>query len=116
MNEVNKESVNGSPKRPLTRQECRQIEKATEAAMQKFNQFCERFADFIYDTDNLDDDKVKAKKIELNAKWRLYAKDHRLTSTSETMFIEYCEKFYEAYKAELRGEASDSSEGKVATE
>lgn len=93
-------TINGSR---LTRQQQREMDRRTEKAMQMFNSLCERFAKFIYETDGITDEMVAARRKELNAKWSLYVKDYRLNESSKTAFKDYCDKFYEAYKAELNG-------------
>lgn len=114
---VDKEAVNGSAPKHLTREQKRQIDRQTEKAMQQFQALCSRFSDFIYNTDDLTDEMVDARRNELNAKWSLYVKEHRLSDSSKTAFRDFCVELYKEYKTELKGgEAEDNSSGKVINE
>lgn len=100
---VDKEAVNGSAPKHLTREQKREIDRATQKAMQQFQALCVRFSEFIYNTDNITDEMVNARRNELNAKWSLYVKENRLNDSSKTAFRDYCVELYKAYKTELKG-------------
>jgi uncharacterized HAD superfamily protein len=96
-------AMNGSSPRPLTREEKRRVDRVTELAMERFNKFAESFSNWLYDTDGLTDEMVKQRVDELNAKWKVYCKEMRLTQESIGAIKEYCEKLYALYKEELTG-------------
>jgi 4-alpha-glucanotransferase len=103
---VDKSSVNGTAKKPLTREQKRQIERISQEAMQRFKKFCDSFSEWLYDTVELTDELVALRIQESNAKWQVYCRSMNLTLESRTTVKEFCEELYKAYKSELTRGAS----------